>query len=84
VDGYKWNWYVSSTFPISILSIVAYQLLILYPTAFFVTGHACWATDFYACDGLRELRRNIGMPWAAVLELHGLYARLVLSEKTHC
>jgi hypothetical protein len=54
------------------------------PTAFFVTGHACWATDFYACDGLRELRRNIGMPWAAVLELHGLYVRLVISEKTHC
>jgi len=41
--------------------------------AFFVTGHACWATDFYACDGLRELRRNIGMPWAAVLELHGFW-----------
>ncbi|KAE9380641.1 alkaline phytoceramidase [Stipitochalara longipes BDJ] len=41
--------------------------------AFFVTGHACWATDFYACDGLRETRRKIGMPWAAVLELHGFW-----------
>ncbi|PMD18768.1 alkaline phytoceramidase [Hyaloscypha hepaticicola] len=41
--------------------------------AFFVTGHACWATDFYACDVLRETRRNIGMPWAALLELHGYW-----------
>ncbi|KAN0120024.1 alkaline phytoceramidase [Hyaloscypha variabilis] len=41
--------------------------------AFFVTGHACWATDFYACDGLRETRRKIGMPWAAALELHGFW-----------
>jgi dihydroceramidase len=24
------------------------------------------------------------MPWAAVLELHGLYVPLLLSEKAHC
>lgn len=41
--------------------------------AFFITGHACWMTDFYACDGLRAIRRRIGMPWAAVLELHGFW-----------
>jgi dihydroceramidase len=40
--------------------------------AFFVGGHACWATDFYACDSLRETKAMIGMPWAAALELHGL------------
>ncbi|KAH8672139.1 ceramidase-domain-containing protein [Tricladium varicosporioides] len=41
--------------------------------AFFVTGHACWATDFYACGRLRQARQQIGMPWAAALELHGYW-----------
>lgn len=40
--------------------------------AFFVTGHACWMTDFHACESLRAMRMKIGMPWAAALELHGL------------
>lgn len=48
--------------------------------AFFVTGHACWVTDFYACDSLREIRRELGMPWAGLLELHGLYVLLACLE----
>lgn len=39
--------------------------------AFFISGHLCWMTDYYACNNLRSMRRKIGMPWAAVLELHG-------------
>ncbi|CAL3969843.1 hypothetical protein PZA11_007589 [Diplocarpon coronariae] len=41
--------------------------------AFFMTGHACWITDFNACDYLRQTRENVGMPWAATLELHGFW-----------
>jgi dihydroceramidase len=39
--------------------------------AFFISGHLCWMTDYYACQTLRSMRTSIGMPWAAVLELHG-------------
>jgi dihydroceramidase len=73
----------SSTVSISKLPSGYITGIDLYPKkAFFVTGHACWVTDFYACDGLREIRRNIGMPWAAVFELHGLYVLPILSNKT--
>ncbi|KAG9246918.1 ceramidase-domain-containing protein [Calycina marina] len=41
--------------------------------AFFISGHACWLTDFYACDHLRRWRREVGMPWASLLELHGYW-----------
>ncbi|KAI9054763.1 hypothetical protein LZ554_001912 [Drepanopeziza brunnea f. sp. 'monogermtubi'] len=40
---------------------------------FFVTGHICWITDFKACGRLLQMRNEVGMPWAAVLELHGLW-----------
>ncbi len=38
----------------------------------FVSGHACWMADFSFCEQLRGARAWIGMPWAAVFELHGL------------
>lgn len=46
-------------------------LLTVDTEAFFISGHACWVTDFYACESLRGLRKKVGMPWASLLELHG-------------
>ncbi|KAL3422831.1 alkaline phytoceramidase [Phlyctema vagabunda] len=47
------------------------RLMAISGIALFISGHACWATDFHACNGLRQMRRTVGMPWAALLELHG-------------
>ena len=37
----------------------------------FVSGYAIWNLDNAFCGLLIETRRNIGMPWAFLLELHG-------------
>ncbi|OCK75241.1 hypothetical protein K432DRAFT_466797 [Lepidopterella palustris CBS 459.81] len=37
----------------------------------FFGGHELWRLDFLTCASMRELRRNIGIPWAFVTKLHG-------------
>lgn len=44
----------------------------------FFGGHELWRLDFLTCASMRELRRNIGIPWAFVTKLHGWYALLRL------
>src|SRR6202044_3855947 len=39
----------------------------------FVLGYALWNVDNRFCEGLREVRHAVGLPWAWVLELHGWY-----------
>ena len=45
------------------------RILIVYAGA----GFACWILDSLACPQLRQIRRQIGLPWGFVLELHGWY-----------
>ena len=40
-------------------------------TVYAGTGFACWALDSLACSRLRQMRRQIGLPWGFALELHG-------------
>lgn len=37
----------------------------------FLTGFALWGIDNVCCGTLRTWRRTIGLPWGALLELHG-------------
>jgi len=67
----KMRWMAISGIGKPLLKFHSQALLILICKAFFVTGHLCWLTDFYACDSLRHWRKTIGMPYASLLELHG-------------
>ena len=47
------------------------------PTVYAGAGFACWGLDSLACSRLRQLRRQIGMPWGFALELHGWYGAVI-------
>jgi hypothetical protein len=51
--------------------------------ATFEAGYALWWTDILLCTKLRNLRAELGLPWAFVLELHGWYVKplSILSPK---
>ena len=40
-------------------------------TVYLGAGLALWALDSLACSRLRQIRRQIGVPWGFMLELHG-------------
>lgn len=37
----------------------------------FLTGYAIWNLDYVACGWLGDIRRQMGMPWGFLTELHG-------------
>jgi len=43
----------------------------LFGLAAFLFGYFLWQMDFIFCSELNALKRQIGMPWGFVLELHG-------------
>lgn len=45
--------------------------MIAYGLSIFLGGFLCWYLDIAHCSTLRRWRREIGMPWGFLLELHG-------------
>ena len=45
--------------------------LVIWGVSVFLAGFALWGLDNKYCGTLRSWRRQIGLPWGALLELHG-------------
>lgn len=46
-------------------------ILVCWGVSVFLAGFALWGMDIKYCGQLRARRRQIGLPWGALLELHG-------------
>lgn len=46
-------------------------IFVVFGVSVFLGGFALWGVDNVACGTLRSWRREIGMPWGFLLELHG-------------
>lgn len=67
----KWTWIGSGEFDMRVLPHHDVMRRMLIVSGCCVLGYGLWLIDMFCCPTLRSWRRQIGLPWGFLLELHG-------------